>query len=176
MKRNNLYIIAVFALSLPGCSIEKKSVLKIYSYSQQVTPGIIPKITGENNTVTTLGFKPRINYFLYAENLKQKTVIISDIWIDSVHYAVQSEKITGTPVEIITNDGTGKTQKKQLVPKTLHDVFRLTPVSVTDQTIIGKKLSVMISSSQLVAGFIYKGKKYFYQIQKMETLLPAITQ
>jgi len=177
MEKKSVFFLLLLSVILGSCGVEKKSVLKIYAYSQPVRPGILPKTADQMGNVITPAVKPVYNYFLYAENLKKDPVYISDIWLDSLHFPVTTENVNSKPVIFQRYNESDQLDTLILVPQTTHDIFRINPGSATEEEKVkNKKLRNLIRDNELIIGYLFKGKKSYRAVKKLNPLPPNIAQ
>ena len=154
-----------------GC----QPAVKIFAYSQQTTPGIIPKgVPSENDNPSGSKKSASINYFFFASYKPGMIIDFSEVWIGKGYYKVQTEAVSSTPVVMINKDIPDQPVKEELVPATKQQVVSISPVgSPGNKTIDSAWFRKMQNKSALIVSYLYKGKKYFIPVKNIKPLLPA---
>jgi len=176
MKNKFAYTVPALILFLTACSIQKKNVIKVYAYSQAIIPGIIPAGIDENGNKIRNEYAPKKNYLIYTENLKKNPVTITEIWIDTLHYTVKTEKVSATPVQKLRYNEYNRTDTVLLVPATSNTVMLVLPDKLSEKKISDAGKSGLTHDSGLTVGFLYKEKKYYTRVKEFKVLPPDITQ
>ena len=154
---------------------EKTPVIKIYAYSQVISQGKNPGqgIINENGTEEKEKVKPGIHYLIYLEQARTDIVIPEHIWIHGKGYSIESILITDTPVELENQAVYNGSKKNMLVPETSNKVLQLVQTGIYKEP--GKRqltLKKLISASDLVVSYFWKGKMYYKGIKKIKMLEP----
>lgn len=170
MKKSWFLILLTTAIAA-GC----QPAVKIFAYSQQTTPGIIPKgVTGENGNPAGIKKEAAVNYFFYATYKPGIVINFSEVWIGKEYYQVLTEAVSSTPVVMINKDIPAQPVKEELVPATKQQVVSITPIgSPGNKTIDSTWFRKMQSKSALIVSYLYKGKKHFIPVKNIKPLLPA---
>src|SRR6185503_14477777 len=106
--------------------------VKLYSYSQETTPGTIP-VDEKGNPIRPRG--PLLNYFFYAAYSSSYAIKFDGIWINGKGYTVQTSKVGSTPVTITNHDIPANPVTTVLVPATKLMVISIQPVSPSGNTV-----------------------------------------
>lgn len=175
MKNKKWIIIPAAIVIFSGCTAQKKQVVKVHAYSQVIIPGIIPSAIDEGGNKIRAAYRPKKNYMIYVENLKNKPVLITDMWIDSLHYSVKTERVAATPVRKFRYNEYDKTDTILMVPATPHEVLLVLPGELSEQIIPGT-MTINAGYPELTIAYTYKGKKYFARVEKLTVIPPDITQ
>lgn len=178
MKRK---LLILFCVLVPACLFSiaqvKSPIKKIYAYKQGSISGIIPLNPDKPGNTAEKEHEPRFNYWFYTEVFKTEKISITDLWIGGKRFSVKNEPITVTPVKKIIDTGANGPDTVILVPKT-HNKIILTYPSGLLKDIPGSSrfLSNLISRSELVIGYLWKGKKYFTGVKALKKLQPDVYQ
>ncbi len=138
-------------------------VRKVHAYKQANIPGAMP-IEGMEQKISN-------NYWIYIETKKTEKITVSDLWINGKRFAAKNQTIARTPVRKIINTGNITPDTVLLVPRTIYKVILATPTNrLKDSVITTKPLVDMIKRSDVVIGYLWKGKKYFTSLREFAVL------
>ena len=170
MKKSWFLVFLTTALAA-GC----QPAVKIFAYSQETTPGNIPKNgTVENGNLTGIKKGALVNYFFYAAYKPTTIINFSEVWIGKEYYKVQTEVVASTPVVMINKDIPDQPVKEELVPATKQQVVSISPIgSPGNKTIDSAWFRKMQSKSALIISYLYGGEKKFIGVKNIKPLLPA---
>ena len=165
MKKSWFVAFLITALAA-GC----QPAVKIFAYSQETTPGNIPK----NGNPAGAKRGASLNYFFYAAYKPNTTINFSEVWIGKDYYKVQTERVASTPVIMTNKDIPSQPVKEELVPATSKQVVSIVPAGLPAYNNIDsawfKKLQ---DKSALIVSYFYKGKKHYTGVKSIKPLLPA---
>lgn len=161
-------------LATIGVSAQQNKNVKLYAYSQKVTPGTqkAPERDENGNRVPAAETSGMYNYMLYAVSSSPARVYPVELWLKGKKYGVSFKTITQTPV---THSAYGNAEKKVLVPKTSGKVLQLIPTDVyADKEY--PKAEKLAGENELV--FVYKqnGKFYYQTLPQLTSLAAANLQ
>ena len=143
-----LFIISSFFFS--GLALGQSSP-KLYAYSQDFTPGMIPGRQSENGMATNLA-RTRTTYFIYFSQSSKEKVDFDKIRIGKQWYTIAQVDTVKSPVY------TDEPQRKLLVPLTKNQVLQL---RIGDTcTASPGNFNTKISSATVVLLYKWKAKKY----------------
>lgn len=121
--KKKLLLIAFSFMMLPGIKAQSP-VVKVYAYSRETIPGIIPKFDDDSTRKAFPVVRPKA-FFIYVETKKGKAVSIGHVYADGRYFKTSFKKIS-TPVTIDKINGLpAKNNVEQLVSKTNNDVYEL---------------------------------------------------
>ena len=115
----------MITITLSSFSQVKTPIVKGSAYLRESTPGIIPKVIGEDGKESTKTVTKIKSYQLFIEYKKSTTIKVTKLWIDGVAYQVRTETITSTPVLFKTNIVANSYTTDTLVTKTSNKVIQL---------------------------------------------------
>jgi hypothetical protein len=164
----------LFLMTISISAISQPSI-KIYAYSQVVTPGTIPKgVTDENgNRVNTKKESP-VNYYIFAAYNPSAKISIGEIWIKGKFYDSQIKNVDSTPVVNINKNIPGNPVKETLVPVTKLKVISIIPGKTKNSSLSRSSPFIkMTKHAEFIVSYIYHGKKYFIEIKKIKVLQPV---
>lgn len=158
-----------------ACTTSAQPTIKIYAYSQETSPGMIPKdVPDENGNPVVRKKQQNINYYIFAAYSPSVKVNFLEVWINGKYYKVQSERVDSTPVVLINYNIPDNPVKEVLVPATGLCVMSLAPIGEAGtKTIPSSWFRKTISQSALIVSYQYKGKKYYMSVKKIKPLLPV---
>jgi hypothetical protein len=161
----------LFLIIVSFSAIGQPSV-KIYAYSQVITPGTIPKgVTDENGKPVNTQKKAAVNYYIFAAYKSPAKIDFDEIWINGKFYKTRTENIDSTPVVNINENIPGNPVKEVLVPATNLKVTSIIPVKTMNDAIIRTSwFRNMTKHVELIVIYTYHGKKYFIGIKKIKVL------
>jgi hypothetical protein len=164
----------LFLLSI-SCAATGQPPVKIYAYSQVLTPGTVPKnVTDENGNPVNIKKEPSVNYYIFAAYPGSARISFCEVWINSRYYKVQTRPVDSTPVINTNYNIPANPVKEVLVPATRLRVISLSPIDPPDNSTIHTTwFGNMLKHSALVAGYLYNGKKYFISVKKIKMLQPV---
>jgi hypothetical protein len=137
---------------------------KVHAYKQASLPGIV---RDNDQRVETF------NYWFYIEVSKPEKIRITGLWIAGKQFESKTETITSLPVKKIVITGASDNDTIIMAPATRNVVLLVYPSGEKKDPVIATKyLSGLISSSELVIAYIWKGKKYYATVKKIKTLAP----
>jgi len=149
--------------------------VKIFAYSQIITPGTIPKrATDENgNRINTKKESP-VNYYIFASYNSSSKISFNEIWIKGKFYNTQIKNIDSTPIVNINETIPGKPVKEELVPAVKGKVISIVPGQTKKSSLIKTPWFInMTKRAELIVSYTYKGKKYFISVKKIKMLEPV---
>jgi len=144
--------------------------VKLYGYVREVTPGTVPRGTGENGENISRA-KPQPTYLVYLSAPSKHPVSAIEMWIKGERFSLRTEPMTQTPVVVPTN--TRKTIT--LVAKTSNKVQQLIAVPFTE----GKEFSLAkkkAAANELVVVYRQNGKYYSATLKKVTQLEPQFNE
>jgi hypothetical protein len=161
----------LFSILISLTAISQSSV-KIFAYSQTVTPGIIPKgVTDENGNPVKTKKESAVNYYIFAVYPASAKLCFGEIWIKGKFYAVQTHKIDSTPVINVNENIPGNPIKEVLVPFTRSKVISIVPGKTMNSSISRTSwFRNMTKRNKLIVSYMYGGKKYFIGVKKIKPL------
>ena len=162
-------------LSVLVSSAEKTPIIKIYAYSQAITRGRDPGkgIINENGTLEKENAKPGIHYLIYLEQTRSSEIKPEQIWIHGISHSINSVIISNTPVELEDQVVYGESKKEILVHETFNKVLQLIITGFSKELLTtSNTLKKLISSSELVVSYLWKGKRYYKAVKKIKMLEP----
>jgi hypothetical protein len=164
----------LFLIMVPLSGIGQQSV-KIYAYSQVVTPGTIPKgVTGENGNRVNTKKESAVNYYIFATHSASVKISFGEIWVNGKFYSVQTHKVDSTPVININKTIPANPEKEILVPFTRQQVVSIVPGKTMNNVISqGAWFRNMAKKNELIVSYMYRGKKYFIAVKKIKMLKPV---
>jgi hypothetical protein len=169
MKKITFLIFVLTSLS----AISQPSI-KIFAYSQAVSPGIVPKgVTDENGKTITTKKEIAVNYYIFASYNKSIKINIEEIWIKGNFFNPVVKNIDSTPVLNINETIPGNPVKVIMVPATTQKVISLKPGELIKNHIIqASSFRNLAKHAELIISYVYKGKKYFIGVKKIKVLEP----
>ncbi|MBC7873527.1 MAG: hypothetical protein H7Y01_06015 [Ferruginibacter sp.] len=164
-----------FAFLLSSITGTAQPAVKIFAYSQETTPGNIPKdVTDENGKPQGTKKGASINYYFYGAYTPSVKISFCEVWIGSKYYKVQTEVVNSTPVVVTNYNIPDRPVEDVLVPASKLRVMSITPVgSPTDKIINTSWFRKLLRQSELIVSYLYKGKKYFIPVKKIKILAPV---
>jgi hypothetical protein len=141
-------------------------VTKVYAYSQAFTPGIVPqREIAEEPGKAVQKSHTKINYYIYIKLGSSVTVQPKQIWIMGKWFKIIHSSQVKTPIYA---EGPGK---KLLVPSTGYKVLQVQPGDTLQSAgKISTALKKMMSSSELILAYSYKGMTYYSAVKKITVL------
>src|SRR6266705_1103585 len=67
--------------------------IKIFAYSQESTPGIVPKVTDENGNPIKKNKEAQVNYYIFAVFSNSAKISFSEVWIKGRFYSVTASNV-----------------------------------------------------------------------------------
>ncbi|MES1214362.1 MAG: hypothetical protein ABUT20_02500 [Bacteroidota bacterium] len=161
----------LFLVLVPFLAIGQSSP-KIFAYSQELTPGTIPKgVSDENGNSIKTRKESAVNYYIFAAHPASEKISFAEIWINGKFYSIQTHKVDSTPVVNVNKNIPGSPVKEILVPYTKLKVTSITPVAIIESTLIRKNwFRQMTLHNELIVSYMSKGKKYFQEVKKIKIL------
>ena len=159
-----------------ACTASAQPTVKMYAYSQETSPGMIPKDVPDEDGNPVVGKKQQtINYYIFAAYSTSIKLSFLEVWINGKYYKIQSERVDSTPVVMINYNIPDKPVKEVLVPATRLCVMSLAPIGEAGgtKTINSAWFRKTINQSALIVSYQYKGKKYYMSVKKIKPLLPV---
>lgn len=168
-------MLLAFLLTLAAQAQQRK--VKLYAYSQPVTPGIqkardidengnrVPATAGENGT----------NLLLYAVSSSPARVYPVALWIRGERHGVRLQAVAKTPVTHTNYNNPQNPKTTVLVPATRSKVLQLVPTDTPD----GKEYPAaekLAGSNDVVFVFKQNGKFFYQPVTKFTTLEAAALQ
>lgn len=151
--------------------------VKLYAYSQVVTPGMAPKgVIDENGNSSTVNTKKEspISYYIYAAYNSSTKISFGEIWIKGKFYNSQIRNIDSTPVVLTNENIPANPAKEILVPVTKLKVISIAPGTSKNSSLASASWFInMTKQNDLIVSYIYKGKKYFIGAKKIKALQPV---
>ncbi len=160
---------------LIACTSSAQPSIKMYAYSQETSPGMIPKdVPDENGNPIVQKKQQTINYYIFAAYPPSAKLSFLEVWINGKYYKVQAERVDSIPVVMINYNIPDNPVKEILVPATRLCVMSLAPIGDPGtKTIQSSWFRRTLSKSALIVSYLYKGKKYFISVKKIKPLLPV---
>ena len=174
--KDTLLIVIILITGFAANAQGKGPILRAYAYQRQSLPGNIQKSDSEDGTVTKRPLREFMNYFIYLETKKGQTIKPSKVWINGIPNQLKTEKISKTPV-VYKREGIGdKMIIDTLAPKTSNPLLMIKPDGelTTDPLPLGKTNNAPAEGIRIE--YLWKGKKYFYDINEIKTLEPLVFQ
>ena len=172
MKKSG-FILLMITITLSSFSQVKTPIVKGSAYLRESTPGIIPKVIGEDGKESTKTVTKIKSYQLFIEYKKNTTIKATKLWIDGIAYHVRTETITSTPVLFKTNIVANSYTTDTLVTKTSNKVIQL----LTDGEIKPiPKSKPKNATGKIIVEYSYKGKTYLYTFKEITKITPQILQ
>ena len=167
-------IVFLFLMTVSMTAISQPPV-KIYAYSQEVTPGTIPKgVTDENGNRVNMKKNPAVNYYIFAAHTASAKISFVEIWINGKFYTVKTHKVDSIPVVNINETIPGNPVKEVLVPFTKQKVISIVPGKTMNNNLSRSSwFRKMIKHNELILSYMYSGKKYFIGVKKIKVLQPV---
>jgi hypothetical protein len=173
-----IIILAILLFIIGSAFIQvKPPVKKIYGYKQASIPGIVPKYSNENDVQPTPKTKPKqnYNYWFYLEISTTEMLKVTGLWISGIAHDIKVESINELPVKKIIFTGMGKNDTTIMVPRTINKVILIYPSRESkDTTINSKYAKSLITTNELVIGYVWKNKKYYTTVKKLKELNPDV--
>lgn len=157
--------LAVFLLL--GQAMPAQPVVKVYAYSQVITPGIVRQrdIPVENGSAPASKASAATHYYIYAVVSPAVSLQPRQVWIQGQWYTIGGSTIEKTPVQIEVP------APRVLVPATRQKVIQVEP---GDSLPVIKKpssaLVKMMKQSELIFSYQWKGKLYYTPVTKITVL------
>ena len=166
-------IFLIFVLT--SFSAISQPAIKIFAYSQAVSPGIVPKgVADENGKTITTKKEIAVNYYIFASYNKSVKINIEEIWIKGKFFNPVVKSVDSTPVLNINETIPGNTVKEVLVPATTKKVISLKPGQlIKNHTIQVSTFRNLAKHSELIVSYSYKGRKFIIGIKKIKVLEPV---
>jgi hypothetical protein len=142
--------------------------VRIYAYSQETTPGIIPV---DENGRPIRSKEPLVDYYLFAAYSPAYNIRFDGI--KGQGYSVQTSKAGKTPITVTNNDISSNPVTTVLVPATKLTVISLQPISPSGNEVKANWFREMLRKNELIISYFYKGKKYFIPFKKIKSLPPV---
>jgi len=167
-------LIFLFFILISFSAISQPAV-KIFAYSQAVSPGIVPKgVIGENGKTISTKKEIPVNYYIFASYSKSAKINIEEIWIKGKFFNPIVKNVDSTPILSINENIPGNPVKEVLVPATIQKVISLNPGHlIKDIFIQSPSFKNLAKHSELIISYVYKRKKYFIGIKKIKVLEPV---
>jgi hypothetical protein len=172
MKQKKILLLPLIISSL--CTFAQASI-RLYAYSQVVTPGMAPKgVIDENGNALNTKKEFLINYYIFAVYNSSAKISFGEIWIKGKFYNTQIKNVDSTPV-ISTNENIPGNQSKEiLVPATKLKVISIMPGKTKNSSLTRSSSFIkMTRRAELIVSYIYHGKKHFIEIKKIKLLQPV---
>lgn len=166
-----IYFLFLITISIPALS---QPPIKVYAYSQAVSPGTIPKgVTDENGNRITTKKEPAVNYYIFASYNSPEKIAFSEVWIKGKLYNSKIKNIDSTPVINVNETILNKPVKVELVPATKEKVLSIVPAETKKSSLTKASWFIkMTKHAELIVSYLYHGKKYFITIKKIKMLEP----
>ena len=165
----------LFIFIVTGFTAMAQPSVKIYAYSQETTPGIIPKdVSDENGKPVSPQKEARVNYYFFAACSPSAKINFPEVWINGKYFKVQTSRVDSTPVVMTNNNIPNNPVKEILVPVTRLRVISIVPIGTPGtKNIRSAWFRTMLNKSALIISYLYKDKKYFLRVKKIKPLLPV---
>jgi hypothetical protein len=173
MKQKNFLLLT---LIISGLSTFAQPSVKLYAYSQVVTPGMVPKgVIDENGNTVNIKKESPINYYIFAAYNSSIKISFGEIWIKGKFYNTEIKNVDSTPV-VLTNENIPQNPSKEiLVPATKLKVISIVPGKTKNSSLARSPSFIkMTKRAELIVSYIYRGKKYFIEIKKIKLLQPVV--
>jgi len=160
---------------LTSVSAISQPAIKIFAYSQAVSPGIVPKgVTDENGKTKTTKKEIAVNYYIFASYNKSVKINIEEIWIKGKFFNSIVKNVDFTPVLNINETISSNPVKEVLVPATTQKIISVkTGQFIKNHTIKVSTFRNLAKHSELIVSYVYKGRKYFIGVKKIKVLEPV---
>lgn len=158
-------IIIISSLIISQAAFAQLNV-KLYGYSQEVTPGMVPQrdIPDENNGGRVLK-TPAVTTFYYVYTRTSVLIQPDEIWIGGKWHVATTKLVKATPVV------TEYPAKKTLVPFTKLKVQLIERGdTLTNTAFITPALKKMMTANELIISYTWKGKKNYAALKKLTVL------
>ena len=180
MKKKVFIPAVCFAIIILSAFMQvQPPVKKIYGYKQASIPGILPNHSEENDIKPTGKNKPtqNYNYWFYLEIPKTEKINVTGLWISGIPYDIKTETVSNLPMKKIIFTGMEKNDTTIMVPATRNKVMLIYPSGKNkDTTINSKYITGLTNKNELVISYLWKNKKYYATLKKLEELIPDVRQ
>lgn len=171
--KEKIFTLGFILTSVFGWS-QKTAIRNINAYAQETTRGSRPEIVvDENGNEIAKTIAVKINYLIYAEQVRTTQIVFTTVWIDGKAYKIKADTVIA-PVEMTTQDGFNTT-KIILAPATKNKLWSLSTGSlITKPPKPSSTLQKLINKNELVIVYRWKGKLYYTPLKKIKKLDPAV--
>jgi len=168
-------IFLLLTLTISSLSTFAQPSVKLYAYSQVVTPGMVPKgVIDENGSAVNIKKESPINYYIFAVYNPSAKISFDEIWIKGKFYNIKIKNADSTPVVITNENIPGNPSKEILVPATKLKAISIVPGKTKNSSLARTSSFIkMTKRAELIVSYIYRGKKYFIEIKKIKLLQPV---
>ena len=165
----------VMLVTIGFCSFTQVTtpIVKGYAYLRESTPGIVPKVVGEDGKESIQSDTKVQSYQLFIEYKKSTTIKPNKIWIKGVAYKVRVENVASTPLLFKTNTVGNTYLTDTLVTKTNNKVMQLLPDGELKPLPKSKPKN---ATDNIIVEYSYKGKTYRYTFKEIIKITPQILQ
>ena len=179
-QKTNLFLlsIAVIVIIMAGCHKELKindqaasiqPVVKVFAFEQDNLPGMIAAGVTDENGKPMRKAADKKNYFLFLSFKNTYSITPEQVFIRGQAFAIIAILDKKTPVEYLNDNFPGNPEKIILVPETNDRVIEMRVKGIPMQE---EKISVqdLTDKSEVVIAYLWKEKKYFATLEKLEKL------